>query len=240
MNQTADLRLTALVEHYHTNLKAFSELCGYDRPQAFYDIMKGKTRAISANMADKIATAFPEISRLWLQTGTGPMMEEDRQRQLAELAAPAADAAPAETPAAPEVPSAKVIPLVDTPAIAGPLHAYISEGCDLRGCKPFVTGVTVAEVAIPVSGDSMEPDYPNGSIVLLSKINEAAFIPWGHTLVLSTENGMFIKRVMPDDSDDSFIWAESINPRYPRMHIPKSSVYDMYRVVATQRIMPTM
>ena len=235
MNMTANDRLMALVEHFHTNLKAFSELCGYERPQAFYDIMKGKTRTISANMSEKIATTFPEISKMWLQTGSGPMLEEERRQKLAEQAQQ-----PAITSDPESAPEAKVIPLVDTPAIAGPLHAYISEGCDLRGCKPLVTGVTSAEVAIPVSGDSMEPDFPNGSIVLLSKINEAAFIPWGHTLVLSTENGMFIKRIMPDEADDSFIWAESINPRYPRMHIPKSSVYDMYRVVATQRIMPTM
>lgn len=240
MNLSADNRLLALIHHYNTNVKAFSEMCGYDRPQAFYDLIKGKTHSISATMCDNISAAFPEISKFWLMTGSGPMLEAERV--ASEPATPEYKQEPAApAPVAPaEEPAAKVIPLVDTPALAGPLHAYLAEGCDLRGCKRIVTGFPSAEIAIPVSGDSMEPDFPNGSVVLLSKINEAAFIPWGHILVISTENGVFIKRIMPDDSDDSFICAESINPRYPKMRIPKSSVYDMYRVVAMQRIISTM
>ena len=242
MSTTADVRIRELIYHFHTNVKAFSELCGYERPQAFYDILNGKTRAISSTMAERIRTAFPEINGVWLLTGTGNMLltpegtETQPSDEQAALKPAAAESAPA---AAPDN-AVRSIPLVETPALAGPLHAYLAEGCDLAGCKRFVTAIPTAEIAVPVSGDSMEPDFPNGSVVLLSKINERAFIPWGHTLVISTENGVFIKRIMPDAKDESYICAESINPRYPAMRIPKSSVFDMYRIVAMQRIMPTM
>ena len=57
------------------NPKSLSEKIGLERPQAIYDIQKGKTKNISPNMSDKIISAFPEISRTWLLTGEGEMLK---------------------------------------------------------------------------------------------------------------------------------------------------------------------
>ena len=42
-------------------------------PQNFYDIRSGKTKSVSASIADKILTVFPKYSRSWLMTGEGEM-----------------------------------------------------------------------------------------------------------------------------------------------------------------------
>ena len=63
-----------ILEYSGLNPKSFSEKIGLDRPQAIYDIQKGKTKNISPNMADKIVSAFPEINRTWLLTGEGEML----------------------------------------------------------------------------------------------------------------------------------------------------------------------
>lgn len=59
------------------NAKAFADKIGLDRPQAIYDILKGKTKSISPSMSNKILSVFPEVSRTWLLTGEGDMLSAD-------------------------------------------------------------------------------------------------------------------------------------------------------------------
>jgi len=46
--------------------KAFSDAIGNEKPQAIYDIQKGKTKNISESMAIKIISVFPEFNKSWL------------------------------------------------------------------------------------------------------------------------------------------------------------------------------
>ena len=57
--------------HYDISTAEIAEKAGYDRPQAFYDVMSGKTKKISPKMAEKIKKAFPDINEDWLLTGKG-------------------------------------------------------------------------------------------------------------------------------------------------------------------------
>lgn len=68
--------LNKLLEYSELNGKIFSEKIGLKRPQAIYDILNGKTQNISASMANKIISVFPEINKGWLQSGEGPMLKD--------------------------------------------------------------------------------------------------------------------------------------------------------------------
>lgn len=59
------------------NTKSFSEKIGLERPQAIYDIQKGKTKTISAQLANKISSVFPEFNKTWLLTGEGAEIKEE-------------------------------------------------------------------------------------------------------------------------------------------------------------------
>lgn len=209
-------RLKLLLEALKMNPKSFSELCGYERPQAFYDILRGKTRNISSAMSEHILRAVPELNRTWLLTGDGPMMRGDEDSAAYDS-------------------DVYEVPLVPISAIAGPLKAYYEPGVALEKCGRVISPNANAELAIPVSGDSMEPVFADGSIIFIKRINETAFIPWGHAMVIDTENGVFIKKLLPDEENDSYIWAESLNPKYPRMHIPKYAIIGVYRVLSVQK-----
>ena len=76
-----------ILTHYQLNPKSFSEKIGLERPQAIYDIQSGKTKNISAKMADKIISVFPEVDRSWLLTGEGNMLKEstDGQQRIMRL-----------------------------------------------------------------------------------------------------------------------------------------------------------
>ena len=66
--------LDILIKSLEMNPKTFSEALGFDRPQAIYDILNGKTKSVSSRVANKILSVFPEINRSWLLTGQGCMV----------------------------------------------------------------------------------------------------------------------------------------------------------------------
>lgn len=75
---TSDI-INKLLIYSELNAKSFSEKIGLERPQAIYDILKGKTKSISLAMQDKILSVFPELNRTWLLTGEGEMLKGESQ-----------------------------------------------------------------------------------------------------------------------------------------------------------------
>ena len=72
---TASDKVEKILIYLNINAKAFSERLGYDRPQIMYDIQKGKTKRISEELANKIVSVFPEISKSWLLADEGEMIK---------------------------------------------------------------------------------------------------------------------------------------------------------------------
>lgn len=162
----------------------------------------------------RLMQVFPRLNRDWLVYGEGDMLLPLKEQS--------------ESPARPEY----LVPLVPVEAFAGSLQDW-SEGVGLKDCRQIVAPLKGAELAIHVNGDSMEPNIPNGSVLFLKKINERAFIPWGHPMVIDTENGVLVKVVEPSPEGGDFIEARSYNPKYAPVQIPQSSIYNLYRVLAT-------
>ena len=72
---TAADRLNYIILFYRTTVKAFSEDIGLERPQALYDIQKGKTKSITEKLSNKIISVFSELSKNWLMIGSGDPFE---------------------------------------------------------------------------------------------------------------------------------------------------------------------
>lgn len=212
MKQTVKERIIEFIKWKGLSARAFSRLIGM--PESFVSSMRNST---SDENLTKIFEQFPELSRSWLLSGEGSM-----------IASTVSDVRIDES----------IVPLVPVTALANPLGEFLGKGVRREDCQYVLSAVPGAELAIMISGDSMEPKFHDGSIVYLKQINDAAFIPWGNTLVIDTENGAFIKNVFP--ADDLSIEARSINPMYPPMIIPKSSIFGMYRVLSLTKFFPTM
>lgn len=67
--------LNKILEYTGLNIKSFSEKIGLSRPQALYDIQKGKTKSITLSMANKILSVFSEFNKAWLISGDGVMLK---------------------------------------------------------------------------------------------------------------------------------------------------------------------
>lgn len=175
---------------------------------------------------DRIAISC-DLNIDWLLTGEGEMIVEGKDTE-------------GSLSSSDETGLINKVPLIPASAFAGGISGFAPDSIMLKDCEMIIPPVDGAQCAITITGDSMEPDFHNGSIAFLRLINESAFIPWGHVMVIDTENGAFIKTIYPDIDDEAYIWAKSINPKYPPIHIPKASIFRIFRVLGTSRIFTTM
>jgi phage repressor protein C with HTH and peptisase S24 domain len=150
----------------------------------------------------------------WLINGEGEMIivrseENSRQQELQSTDS-----------------SVLVVPLT---AHAGNLSQFTCSVYEYE-CERILSPIKGADFAVPVSGESMSPEYPSGSKVLVTKINEKAFIDWGKTYVLDTCNGVIIKNVYPSENE-GFVKCVSVNPLYPPFELNIEDVYGWYKVL---------
>lgn len=104
------------------------------------------------------------------------------------------------------------------------------EGVRGYECEKVVSPVKGADYAMEVTGDSMSPDFPSGSRILIKKIDETAFIAWNEVYVLDTPNGAVIKRVRRTE-DPAVVECVSINPAYQPYRIERDFIRGWYRVL---------
>ena len=176
-------------------------------------------KSLPEERVKKLTELYPNLNRDWLLYGEGDMIvpEGDNSKDEDEF----------------------LIPLLPVQAYAGNLQEY-SRSVMLEECSKVACFVKGAEMAIPISGDSMEPQIHNGSIAAIARINERAFIPWGNPLIIDTENGVLLKVVYPSKMGAQYIEAHSYNPCYPDIQIPVDSIFGIYRVVAFMQKVTTM
>lgn len=169
--------------------------------------------SIGSDKCEQIISAFPELNVVWLTLGQGEMLLSEDQGLVQD---------------SPEVRGFS-IPLLPISAQGGALTNLDISVCELD-CERIISPIRNVDFAITISGDSMAPDYPNGSQILIKKYDFSHFIEWGRVYVLDTANGSIVKKLMPDDSPDN-VRCESLNPFYPPFSVPLSDIRGMYRVL---------
>lgn len=190
----------------------------------------GDGRVLTMRFLQRFNAAFDNLFNLdWLINGRGEMLnssnEDLDQEYIEELTERNG--------------KVNIIPLLPVEAIAGGLQMW-SQSVELSDCKKIVSPIPGADFAIHVSGDSMEPEIHNGTYIYIKRINDRAFIPWGNTMVVDTENGVVVKKLFPIEGDDECILAKSVNPAYPPFKIPTESIFGIYRVLGGSFVVSTI
>ena len=199
------------IEHQGIKRSVFEKSCGFSN-----GYLRNLKENPSAAKIEDILTVYPEISRVWLLSGEGEMLNSDK---------------PNEQFAVSKTETATTVPLIPISAQGGSLNEFV---VSIKGseCERIISPINGVDFAIQVSGDSMAPEYPNGSRVFIKKINERAFIEWGKTYVLDTCNGTVIKTLVPSEKPE-YVRCLSINPdpMYAPFEICLEDVYGMYKVL---------
>lgn len=126
-------------------------------------------------------------------------------------------------------PADETILVIPTGARAGTLVDF-ADSVAAYDCERMVSPVRGADYAMQITGDSMSPEYPSGSQIIIKKINEKAFIEWGKVYVLDTENGAVVKQVRRCP-DPELVECVSLNPAYQPFTIPIKYIRGWYRVL---------
>lgn len=123
--------------------------------------------------------------------------------------------------------------LIPMSAMGGSLVGFDVNGISSTDCERIVSPIAGVDFAISIYGDSMTPDFPSGSRVLIKQIDHTIYIEWGNVFVLDTTNGIIIKEVQPSSNKDS-ITCHSLNPngKYKDFDVPLCEIRAMYKVLA--------
>lgn len=179
--------------------------------------------SIRENTLQKIKEVYPELNIAWLKSGVGSMLIGD-----SEVTLEAPTDSRIETG---EEITAKLVPLLPIAAQGGSLNDFVVSVKE-SDCEKVVSPIRGADFAMPISGDSMAPEYPNGSQIFIKRINEKAFIEWGKVYVLDTCNGVVVKILVPSENK-GYVKCVSINtdPIFAPFEIAWEDINGAYRVL---------
>lgn len=215
--------LNAILSYANIGRKEFSIKIGIENPQWIADVLNPKKKVgISKEKAERICAAYPEINYSFVISGDGRMINETiNSPQL-----------PTGTYRESDIPERYMTYLVPLAAMGGSLIGFDGEGVRREDCEKVISPIADADWAVPVCGDSMEPEYPNGSRVYVKQVNPGDFIAWGNVFVLDTTNGLIIKVVTQSEREDC-VRCVSLNPsgRYLPFDVPMRTIRAMYRVL---------
>lgn len=153
-----------------------------------------------------VCAAYPFISMDWLRDGKGEMLK---------------------------IPDSDTRPHIDLYAAGG--GNEVLDGVTLSQCEqvPVVPMLPRYDFTMRVTGESMQPQIRPGDVVACMRIDEPTFLQWGRIHVLSTTQGIVIKKIF--DAGDG-IRCVSFNKDYPDFVIPKQEIYSFNLVVGLIRL----
>lgn len=182
--------------------------------------------SIRKEKLDLISNTYPELNINWLLTGEGDMLKNTNDKQIDKMKLKEIDSSIA----------THEVPLLPVSAQGGSLDEFVAT-IKTADCEKIISPIKNASFAITVAGDSMAPEYPSGSQVLIKKINENAFIEWGKVYVLDTCNGIIIKRLIPSEKEGYLKCLSDNNPMvYAPFDVRCNDIFGVYKVMLCMSI----
>lgn len=215
-------RLFYFIEYKGLTVQSFEKTVGLSNGAV--SKMGDNTRR---STVDKISNFFGDLNKNWLLTGEGEMLIGEYPTGN-DITIHKRD-----TGKKVNIKSEYITYLLPMSAMGGSLTGFASPSVFLNDCETIISPIENVDFAITVYGDSMSPEYPSGSRILIKKINPNIFIDWGKTYVLDTPNGVIVKEVHECREKEGYIKCHSINPdpKFSDFDVPLSEVYGMYRVL---------
>lgn len=202
MDNSIKERVVAVLKHIGMNVNRASKFLGV--PQRTLNRQVNEGGNISMEIVYAILNNVPEISPAWLIAGEGAMLVGE------------------------EASKACTIPFYDDL----PLSAGHRDAFDPTREKPSAyisIPTSQADFYFPVSGNSMEPEFNDGDIVGVKRVDRSEGIVHGAVYMVVTNENRMIKRCYHDNNDPNLIWC--VSPNYPSFPINKNDVCALFKVV---------
>lgn len=183
---------------------------------------RGTDRDLSRKATDAVLKKFQDINRVWLTTGVGEML--------------LAPSPPTEPP--PEDADTILIPVRNPDSRGGfDFNEEVGTPTYTTGYLPFPTSIArQGDVVIPIYGDSMEPTYKAGSMVLIREVELwREYLELGCAYVIGLVDDRRVIKTVMAGSDAEHFKLVSINPSFQPQEISKDIIRSVWRVIASVR-----
>lgn len=229
--KTSSQILEELLLHLKSNASRLAKDLGYNSNVKIQHIKSGRNN-ISVEVANDIINKFPEFNYDWLMTGEGEMLKEEKQNII-----PQGELKPKEYSHTLEV------RLVTNKAKAGWSDGYYND--EYLENMPVITIDADANykgnyLAFEVAGDSMEPDYLEGDIVICREMqrhlwnSKLHFKDWDFVIAHSKQ-GIMLKEIIDHNVETGDIICRSINPQYKDFTLNLKEIAFLYNVVEVRQ-----
>ena len=172
-------------------------------------------KSIQPDKVERIKEEFPDLDIDWLLTG----VKDD-------------DSPPIKTN------DTILIPVASPDSIGGTrFNEEVNTEEYINGYLPFPTSIAhQGDVVIPIYGDSMEPTYKAGSMVLIREVELwREYLELGCTYVIGLVDDRRIIKTVMAGSDAKHLLLVSINPAYEPQEIDKKIIRSVWRVIVSVR-----
>ena len=206
-------------ELFNGNITAFCRAIDVKQPTMNTILGERKSKPSYDVLLNIVNAKALNISAEWLLNGEGDMLTQKKE-------------APKTSSADTTKKNGYITYLLPMSAMGGSLTGFAEPGVLLQNCEAVVSPIENVDFAITVYGDSMAPEYPSGSRILIKKINPNLFIDWGKVYVLDTPNGVIVKEVH-ESNREGYVSCYSINPdpKFKPFDVLMDEVFGMYRVL---------
>lgn len=202
---SASALINKILETEGIKAAAFARNIGV-HPTQIYDLQSGKTKSVSAEMADKIVAYYPKYNKYWLLTGDGDMTNDMPAQRS----------------------SHSIRYWVDVDATAGGVTMF-----DDMITKNYID-LNIPEFrdctdAVNLYGDSMAPLYKSGQIIILKEWTES-FIDFGNVYLIVTKSGNRMVKYLRKGTDKQHVLCVSENKEFDPFEIELGDILRLYLV----------
>ena len=172
-------------------------------------------KSIQPDKVERIKEEFPDLDIDWLLTG----VKDDNSPPI-------------------KTSDTILIPVASPDSIGGTrFNEEVNTEEYINGYLPFPTSIAhQGDVVIPIYGDSMEPAYKAGSMVLIREVELwREYLELGCTYVIGLVDDRRIIKTVMAGSDAKHLLLVSINPAYEPQEIDTKIIRSVWRVIASVR-----
>lgn len=234
MNTINERLIFLLNEIFKGNVSEFARATGVPQP-TLNNIVGNRMSKPSIDNLERIVNSIEIIDANWLITGKGEMYKEeieslDKTKMYARKPDILTDI---EAPAGSNY---RFLPLINLDSVAGMHRTNEVVQSEAEYIIRYIAFSDVREddMCIPITGNSMAPTCPAGSIVVVREVeNWREYFGYGNIYVLVLDDGRrILKEVTKYDSNPKdYILCVSHNKSYPEEELPRKNIVGVWKVI---------